>query len=86
MFWLHREHHNFGNDEYIGEQGNAEQHDAVHPVTSDSEHEEETMKHSLDVAMFSHIFRSDTSEEIPLAAERLGCLREAGEVLHQVSV
>ncbi|KAF2704567.1 hypothetical protein K504DRAFT_389886 [Pleomassaria siparia CBS 279.74] len=30
-----------------------------------------------------HVFRSDTEEEIPLLAERLQCLREAGEILEQ---
>jgi len=83
-FWLQREHHDFESNE--SEQGNGEEHDAVPSVSLDSEHEEETKKYNLDAAMFSHIFRSDTSEEIPLAAERLVCLREAGEVLHQVSV
>lgn len=31
-----------------------------------------------------HIFRSDSNEEMPLLAERLACLREAGAVLTEV--
>ena len=33
-----------------------------------------------------HIFRSTTTEEIPLLEERLKCLREAGQVLYEVSM
>jgi hypothetical protein len=31
-----------------------------------------------------HVFRSTTKEDIPLFAERLSCLREAGRVLYEV--
>ena len=34
----------------------------------------------------AHIFRSSTQEEIPLLQERIDCLREAGQVLEDVSV
>jgi hypothetical protein len=30
------------------------------------------------------VFRSCTDEEMPLLAERLACLREAGQVLYEV--
>jgi len=33
-----------------------------------------------------HIFRSCTDEEMPLLAERLACLREAGNVLYEVGL
>jgi hypothetical protein len=32
-----------------------------------------------------HVFRSCTDEEIPLLEARLQCLREAGQVLYEVS-
>lgn len=32
-----------------------------------------------------HVFRSCTDEEIPLLEARLTCLREAGQVLYEVS-
>lgn len=32
-----------------------------------------------------HVFRSATAEEIPLFQERVACLREAGQVLCEVS-
>lgn len=34
--------------------------------------------------LLRHVFRSTTSEEIPLLEERLRCLREAGKVLYEV--
>ena len=36
--------------------------------------------------VLKHVFRSATDEEIPLFQERVRCLREAGEVLCNVSV
>lgn len=36
--------------------------------------------------ILKHVFRSTTSEEIPLLEERLKCLREAGQVLYEVSI
>lgn len=33
----------------------------------------------------AHIFRSSTDEPIPLLEERIACLREAGQVLEEVS-
>ena len=35
--------------------------------------------------MLRHVFRSATEEEIPLFAERAACLREAGQILYEVS-
>lgn len=36
--------------------------------------------------VLKHVFRSATDEEIPLFKERVQCLREAGEVLCNVSL
>lgn len=33
----------------------------------------------------AHVFRSSTEEQIPLLQERIQCLREAGQVLENVS-
>lgn len=33
--------------------------------------------------LFSHVFRSTTSEDIPMLQERLNCLHEAGKVLYE---
>ena len=35
--------------------------------------------------LLRHVFRSATDEDIPLLPERLSCLREAGQILYQVS-
>lgn len=35
-------------------------------------------------ALLAHVFRSSTSEEVPLLPERIACLREAGGVLCEV--
>ena len=35
--------------------------------------------------MLKQVFRSCTNEEMPLLPERLACLREAGQVLYEVS-
>lgn len=37
----------------------------------------------LDISAMRYIFRSDTSEEMPMLQERLDCLREAGNVLYE---
>lgn len=36
--------------------------------------------------LMRHVFRSETDEEMPLLSERLECLREAGDVLYEVSL
>lgn len=36
--------------------------------------------------VLKHVFRSATDEEIPLFQERVQCLREAGDVLCNVSL
>lgn len=34
---------------------------------------------------FKHVFRSATAEEMPLLDERISCIREAGQILIDVS-
>lgn len=34
----------------------------------------------------AHVFRSATDEKIPMFAERMSCLREAGQVLYEASI
>lgn len=51
------------------------------PIT-DSHFWQDEEECSLDV--LKQVFRSCTNEEMPLLAERLACLREAGKVLYQV--
>jgi len=36
--------------------------------------------------LLKHVFRSATSEEIPLIQARFDCIREAGRVLHDVNI
>lgn len=35
--------------------------------------------------VLEHVFRSATEEKIPMCLERLACLRQAGQVLYEVS-
>lgn len=52
------------------------------PITSpDIWRDEERMTEEV----LRHVFRSATAEEIPLFKERVACLREAGQVLCEVS-
>ena len=36
--------------------------------------------------VLAHVFRSATDEKMPMLAERMACLREAGQVLYEVSL
>lgn len=43
-------------------------------------------EHECTLESLGHVFRSCTDEEMPLLRERLECLREAGQVLYEVSL
>jgi hypothetical protein len=36
--------------------------------------------------VLAHVFRSATNEKMPMLTERMTCLREAGQILYEVSV
>ncbi len=52
------------------------------PITSSDfwQNEDECTEEVL-----AHVFRSTTEEKIPMCLERLACLREAGQILYEVS-
>lgn len=50
------------------------------PITSSDFWQSED---ECDMTLMRHVFRSATDEEMPLLAERLDCLREAGRVLYE---
>ncbi|KAF1972920.1 hypothetical protein BU23DRAFT_145924 [Bimuria novae-zelandiae CBS 107.79] len=55
------------------------------PKTSEEDSANETVvvKRFCTEDLLRHVFRSDTGEEIPMFAERLQCLQEAGQILHE---
>lgn len=54
-------------------------------VSSDPEAQDETLvvERRCTESLLRHVFRSDTGEEIPMFEQRVHCLRQAGQILHE---
>lgn len=84
-FWLQQENDDFESGGHSSAQSHQRERDPVSQAPSNPSTATGAYERKLDTELFLYIFRSDTAEDIPLAAERLTCLREAAEVLKQVS-